>query len=70
MRLPRLSTVKLLYGRRFKAKTAVYKSYVMPTILYGCEAWCEGDEHMVKDRDPWREKCMEYSSKIEKGLMT
>ena len=33
---------ELLYGRRFplKLKEAVYKSYIRPAILYGCEAWC------------------------------
>ena len=32
----------LLYGRRFspRLKGAVYKSYVRPALLYGCEAWC------------------------------
>ena len=32
----------LMYGMRFslRLKGAVYKSYVMPSILYGSEAWC------------------------------
>ena len=32
---------ELLYGRRFPLwlKWTVYKSYVRPAILYGCEAW-------------------------------
>ena len=33
---------ELLCGRRFRLrqKGAVYKSYVRPAILYGCEVWC------------------------------
>ena len=33
---------ELPYGRRYhsKLKSAVYKSYVRPAILYGSEAWC------------------------------
>ena len=33
---------ELLYGRMFpmKLKGAIYKSYVMPAVLYGSEAWC------------------------------
>ena len=33
---------ELLHGKRFplELKGAAYKSYVMPAILYGSEAWC------------------------------
>ena len=39
---------ELLYGRRFplRLKGAVYKSYVRPVILYGCEAWCLTESEM------------------------
>ena len=32
----------MLYGWRFplRLKGAVYRSFVRPAILYGCEAWC------------------------------
>ena len=38
----------LLNGRRFplKLKGAVHKSYVMPAILYGSEAWCLKESEM------------------------
>ena len=38
----------LLYGRRFspKLKGVVYRSYVMPAILYGSEAWCLKESEM------------------------
>ena len=46
---------ELLYKNRFpvRLKGAVYKSYVMPALLCGCEAWCLkiGDGNFVKDRE-------------------
>ena len=61
---------ELLYNRKFllKLKMAVYYSYVMPTILYGSEAWCLNERWEFYDgqRDPWLEQCVEYSSKKQK----
>ena len=39
---------ELLYGRRFPLmlKGAVYESYVRPSILYECEAWCLKESEM------------------------
>ena len=39
---------ELLYDRRFplKLKGSVYKSYVLPAILYGSEAWCLKESEM------------------------
>ena len=33
---------ELLYDKRFPLmlKEAVYKSYIMPAMLYRCDAWC------------------------------
>ena len=39
---------ELLYGRRFSTylKEAVYRSYVLPTLLYESEAWCLKESEM------------------------
>ena len=39
---------ELLHGRRFplRQKGAIYKSYVMPAILHGGEAWCLKESEM------------------------
>ena len=39
---------ELLYDRRFplRLKGDVYKRYMRPAILYGCEAWCLKESEM------------------------
>ena len=39
---------ELLYGKRFPLWLigAVYVSYIRPTILYECEAWCLNENEM------------------------
>ena len=49
---------ELLYGRLFplRLKGAVYESYVGPSMLYGCEAWCLEKvswEFYKVQKDPW-----------------
>ena len=65
---------ELLYGRRFplKLKGAVYMSYVGPAKLCGSDAlWVkERWEFYEGQTDLWCELCVEYSSKIDKEVVT
>ena len=54
----------LLYGGIFplKLKWAAYTSYVGPAVVCWSEVSCLRDNLVATD--PWREQCVEYSSKI------
>ena len=53
-------------------KQAVYKSYVRPAKLNAGETWCLWESEMGilqrTVRSMVRAMCVEYSSKIERGL--
>ena len=56
-----------------RTERVCYWSYVQPTILYESEPWCLRESEMGNlevQSDPWLEQCVEYSSKMEKGLMS